>query len=212
MMLWKLESRQFVSYHNGVITFNNNGRKIYFNKDQFLNFHDACQLAKLTTLRTHLLIDRNIWLHCGKSMTIVIHDRGNRFFRFSPNSWQKYIRLIHSQILHLLHDGRSSYGKRSLHNDKQFSFRHSMAALQSDGDKILRSETAHVEMDTTDEQENSSNISKRQNTNHGKSDLQRSRRHAASHPRRTTPSPGRSDIDPHFTTSMHNDSECSASL
>ena len=207
-MLWKLESKQIVSYHNGVVTFNHSGRKIYFNKDQFLNFHDACQLAKLTNLRIHLLIDRNIWLHSGNSMTIVIHDRGNRYFRFSPYSWRKYIKLVHSQILQLLQDGHSSHGKRSLYDGKQFSFRHSMAALLSDGDTILRSKTAHAEMDTTDEQENSSNLSEWQNTNHGKSDLQRSRRHASSHPRRTTPSPGRSVIDTNFTNSMHNDNEC----
>ena len=210
-MLWKLHSKQVVSYHRGTVTFNHGGRKIYLNKEQFLNFHDACQVAKLTTLRIHLLIDRNIWLHYGNSVSIVIHDRGNRFFRFSPNSWRKYISVVHRQILHLVKNGEPSCGERSLHHGKQFSFRSSMAALQSGRDEVFQREATHVEMDTTNKWKDSSDISKSENTNNRKSEQYRGGRYARSHSQGTTPSPGRTDTDNHFTSSMHDDSECSAS-
>ena len=81
-MYWKLNSTQIVNYHNTLVTFKDGACKIYLNREQFLNFHDACQLVKISKLRIHLLIDKNIWLHSGNTVSIMIHDRGNRISDF----------------------------------------------------------------------------------------------------------------------------------
>jgi hypothetical protein len=210
-MLWKLHSKQSVSYHNSLVTFKHGVNKIYLSKEQFHNFHDACQIVKMTSLRIHLLIDKNIWLHSGNSISIVIHDRGNRFFRFSPNSWKKYIRSVHSEILYLVKYGDSSRGQRCLYDGKQFSFRRSMAALQSNGDKILPRETTHAQMETTDEWEDSSNISEQKGANYRQGKHQRGERYARSHHPRTTPSPGRTIIDNDIASRKYNDNDSTTS-
>ena len=197
-MLWQLSSNLSVSHrHPSFVTFRDGENKIYFNKDQFLNFHDACQILRLTSSRCHLHIDKNIWLHQGQVVSIVIHDRSQRTFRFSRKSWQKYKRSIHQRIYHLMKHGKRERRECRLPDGKQYSFRSAMATLQSHGHHLLSRETTHAEMETADEWENCSNLSQPQDPNYRESEQGRGRSHASHHRLRFTPSPGRTELDSH---------------